>query len=748
MDGFAWTVIGSLAGVVAAAAAIVFGIIPLRRAGRRDRLASADYIQSYTERQDLPVAPARGSVAVGEVPRRAPAFQPRQDLMDRLGERGPGDPMVRAVTGMRGVGKTQLAAAYARSCIDAGWRLVAWVNAADSAQLLSGLAGIAAALRVGEPGADLEDLARTVRNRLETDGDRCLVVFDNATDLDAVARFVPAAGQCQVIITSSQLQTDRLGEPVTVGAFTKAEALAFLAQRTGRAAPEGALELAAELGFLPLALAQAAAVIAAQHLDYPAYLARLRAKPVKDMLKRPVGEPYPHGAAEAIVLALNTAADADPTGLCLRLINMIALLSPAGVPRVLLYAAGQQGLLLYSRKGTAAAPQVIDEALGRLASASLLTFSTDDATVAAHRLTMRVAVERQVRDKTQARDKTLAGNGLRLVALLLTVTKALPEPWQNRPAARDAIGQIMALHEHLALYLGSRDTVLTQGLLQLRGWALRCLIELGDSFTLAIDYGQALVADCERFMGDTHPDTMTYRSHLAFAYKQAGRLAEAISLFERTLADLKKLQGETHPDTLTARDNLAVAYQEAGGVAEAITLLERTLADRGQLLGENHPDSLHSRHNLASAYLQAGRPAEAIPLHERTLANFEQLLGETHPKTLTARSNLASAYQEAGRLTEAIPLFERTLADSEQFLGETHPGTLTARSNLAVAYQTAGRSAEAIPLLERTLADREQLLGESHPDTLLSRRNILAAILQGAYSARAEESQTQAEPEP
>ena len=42
----------------------------------------------------------------------------------------------------------------------------------------------------------------------------------------------------------------------------------------------GARQLAEELGFLPLALAQAAAVIAAQHLDYPAYLARLRAVPV------------------------------------------------------------------------------------------------------------------------------------------------------------------------------------------------------------------------------------------------------------------------------------------------------------------------------------------------------------------------------------------------------------------------------------------------------------------------------------
>ena len=233
------------------------------------------------------------------------------------------------------------------------------------------------------------------------------------------------------------------------------------------------------------------------------------------------GEPYPQGVGEAIVLALDAAATNDPTGLC-RGWHPGGNVVRVGVPRSLLYAAGQQGLLSSAGNEAAADPAIIDEALGRLAGASLLTSSLDGSAVAGHRLTMRVARERR------ARDGSITRFGVGTTELLSAVIDSLTEPWRNRVAARDAVQQIIALHEHLAPYLGEQEAAPPHSLLDLRGWAVWCLNDLGDSFTQAISHGQELVRDDERIRGDTHRQTMIFRNNLAFAYEAAGRLDEAI----------------------------------------------------------------------------------------------------------------------------------------------------------------------------------------------------------------------------
>jgi tetratricopeptide (TPR) repeat protein len=668
----------------------------------------------------------RGPVVVGDVPGQAAAFQAREGVLERLlaGGSEPGRSVVLAVTGMRGVGKTQVAAACARRCIDEKWRLVAWVGADTAATVMDGLAQVAAAVGVAQ-GATQQDTAMALRHWLEAHGERCLVVFDNAGDPGALRRYLPAAGEARVIVTSTSQTVAGLGTHIGVGVFSDAEALAYLRERTGLG-DGGARELAAELGNLPLALAQAAAVVKAEHhRDYATYLARLRAFPVAGYLTRTSGDPYPHGAAAAILLALRAVLRSDPCGLAGPLMNVIAWLAPAGVARDVLHTGHSVGVFnpgtdlasLSVELPADVAAAEIDAVLGRLADASLLTFSLDGTSVASHRLTLRV-----LRDQAR-HDGTVDASLDAAAALLAAAALELIPAWQHQRAARDLIQHVYVLHAHLRS-LQRVPFGVTRRMLGLRSWVLRSLHELADDPAQALAIGQALAADSQRLLGPDHPDTLAVLNNLAQAYTSAGRPAEAIEILERTSAARERVLGAGHPDILVARNNLAGAYRDAGRLPEAIALFERTLADSERLLGTDHPGTLMARNYLASAYRQAGRIAEAVALFERTLAGRVRVLGNDHPDTLFARSNLASVYQDAGRTAEAVALLERTLGDAERVLGADHPSTLTLRSNLASAYQGAGRVAEAVSLFERILADRERVLGDDHPDLVISRGNL------------------------
>jgi tetratricopeptide (TPR) repeat protein len=670
----------------------------------------------------LPREPS-GSLAVGAIPREPPGFQPRADLLAELDEATAGPLAPCSVSGVPGAGTTQLAAAYARAMLAQGGRLVAWVSARDRGSLLGGLAAVAdaAGLSGGGTGSGSADRGQLVRRWLEANGERCLLVFDDVSDPEAVRPFLPAGGAARVIVTSHR--GPDLGTSVKVEAFSAEEALALLAGRAGLADAAAAGPVAAELGHLPLALAPAAAVMAGRHLEPGTYLDELRALPAAPHL--PGDRDYPSAAAQAVRLSLDAARSADPTGLCAGVMDFISVLSGAGVRRDLLHSAGQLGAL----GGRRVAAGQVDDALEQAAGWSVLTFSLDGQVILVSRLVTQV-----IREGLAGR-RRLATVCRAAAAVLEARAEALGGS-PDRPAVRDVPEQVTALAE-AARPVSGTDEALTRALLRLRFLALYHLIELGDSAEQAITVGEPLTADLERMLGPGHHDTLNSRNSLAAAYQAADRPADAIALFEQTLVIRERFLGPEHPDTLTTQNNLAFGYQAAGRAGEARLLFELTLAARERMLGPGHPSTLISRGNLAAAYRDEGRTDDALRLFEQTLRGREAVLGAEHPDTVTSRVNLAAAYRGAGRVTDLIPLVEQILATRERLLGPGHPSTLAARNNLAAAYRETGRVTEAIPLFEQTLADCERLFGADHPRTLRVRKGL----------ARAQESAGRAGPD-
>jgi tetratricopeptide (TPR) repeat protein len=699
-------------------------------------VVTGDYPLIVTKRTERR-SPGQKSVVFGDIPKRPPAFQPRDALHDDLINAG-NIAVITTLAGARGIGKTHLAAAYARECIDAGWSLVAWIGAERSDQILVGLDQLSEVLGLKEEGDSPELAADRVRRWLErARNKKRLVVFDNASDPDSLSRWLPSAGSTRVVITSNQRSFDSVGTLIDVEAFTPAEARAYLLERTDLQDEAGAIALSEELGYLPLALAQASAVIRAQRLSYPDFLERLHKVNLDQCLIRQPGDSYPRGAAETVILALQQAEHRD--GLAEALLLLISVLSAAGVSRKLLYDAGINGALTFwpwGRKRSFSRAE-IDATLEKLVTASLVTFSMGGDAVIMHRLTQRVSRER-------ARKSSI------LPFVLFAATRfisgrsnATDLDWKRREDIEQLIQQISAVWDNANVQF-ARDSFrffspfgslnarskrrLEQGLLMLRIWSAD---KLRTTYNLsrAIKLGISVTSDCERILGPEHPKTLESRSNLANAYFDAGQLDEAIELTRQVLADRERVLGPEHPQTLAGRTNLAAAYRTAGRVSEAIDLDRQTIVEHERVFGLDNPQTLMSRGGLANAYYSAGQLDEAIKLHRQLLADRERVLGPDDPQTLGSRSNLALVLHRGRQFDEAINLYHQTIEDRERVLGRDHPDTLISRNNLAMVYQDADRLDEAIDLHRQVLADRERVLGPEHPHTLASHNNLATAYV-------------------
>ncbi|KAN0070700.1 hypothetical protein V8E54_010865 [Elaphomyces granulatus] len=207
---------------------------------------------------------------------------------------------------------------------------------------------------------------------------------------------------------------------------------------------------------------------------------------------------------------------------------------------------------------------------------------------------------------------------------------------------------------------------------------------------------------------------------MALAYERQGRWTEAEKLFVQVVQTMKTVLGPDHLDTLTSMNNLASTYLDQGRWTEAEKLHVQVMETRKTVLGPEHPDTLTSINNLAVNYGDQGRWTKAETLQMQVMQTRKTVLGPEHPSTLISMNSLAYTYRKQGRWTEAEKLQVQVIETSKTVLGPEHPDTLTSMNNLALTYWSQGRWTEAEKLQVQVLETRKTVLGPDHPDTLKS----------------------------
>ena len=651
--------------------------------------------------QSQPASPTR--IRFGSRPRVSAGFVKREgqdELFDAIFTRA--EPRT-VLTGMRGSGKTQLAAVVAARCEEECWPLVAWINAASREELVADLYELALRTGINAPkDIPQETIVRRLLDQLRSaDAADRLFVFDNVENLDDLKGIAPMGSGVRVIITTTRhLDWSSLGwSPLAVGVFDREQSISLLCQRTGDAHRDAAGQIAEALGDLPVAVAQAAATAKSGQYSLSNYLERLNIHPLESSISRLEGDDYPDAVGVALFMAYEQALEQlrathpQQERIAISLLDALSLLAASGVPT--------HWLLEFHDDS-----DPVRDTLSSLTSASILQESIDGNKTIIHRLQGQVYRETYLNNQEKF-DEARA----HATSILNEINVDRLENFeQQRQETRNLVEQIGAAtsQDHSHPLFSDPDFV------ALLATTIRNAADLGMP-QLALTLTDS-VTQAGKSLGPNQPHTLAARHNLACAYQDTGRLNEAITLHQQTLENLTGILGPDHPSTLASRNNLAYAYQAAGRLDEAIALYEQTLEDHTRILGPHHPNTLTSRNNLASAYDNAGRLDEAIALYEQTLEDRTRILGPHHPNTLTSRNNLAYAYQAAGRLDEAIALYEQTLEDRTRILGPDHPDTLISRHNLASAYRAAGRAEEAEKLFETPSGSEDEQDGTDNPD--------------------------------
>jgi hypothetical protein len=662
-----------------------------------------------------------------------------------------GGPLV--LTGMGGVGKSQIALEYAHRFMSQ-YDLVWWIQASDANSVRASLAeltqeigaapGAAGPNREGQgpgpgqgPGQGLQDDLRRGRQFPSW-----LLVFDDAETWESVQSFVPTSGVGHVLLTSRNPKWPDF-QVHDVGMLEPAESVALMARWLPGFSDADLLRVAERVGHLPMAEVSAAKWLATGLQSIDDYV-NAEAAPTDDTHQQHFVESYEHTYKD---LKRNFPAAA-------KLLDLCSFMSPDGIGLAVVQSKGMLAELAEldpRMEGSYRLLVLINELAGRsLAGTDPLT-----GTLKVHRLVQDLVRERMTEDE---RTRTRA-QALKVLAAMSPIDIERDNP-DNRKLLTE-----LDRHLEVAGAPESDDP-------DVQAWTVTQVRHrwFGDDFESAVELGDRILALWREKLGPEAMPVLRLESQVAPAYRNLGDFRAALRLSEHTAkgqreadrtgpyalitghgyaSDLRaagKFQdahdlnnstyyamvrafGDDHYETLNASNNLATSkfYMESG--TAALRQDQTTYETRRRVLTERHPLTWYSATNLGNYYREIWQ-LEASETHLAQARNkLVELSGQDSSHTLRALQGLGMTWMRQGMVRDALETLQDTHAGMQRQWGDNYPGTMSCRLALAAGLHAEGRSGDAAEYTREVLDRYVAVFGDDHPFTAVCRSNLALYLL-------------------
>ena len=638
-----------------------------------------------------------------------------------------------ALYGLGGIGKTQVALEYVFAN-QTYYEHIYWVSAATQAALVHGYQCIAR--RIGLKSAQRAVTIEFIPDVLQwfRRSEKWLLIIDNLDDIEVLdptklfskndlgnssisETLLPENGPTKhTIITTRSKYADWIpAAGLEIPMLTCEEAVDMLFTLTGVPLPQPgeqqvAQEIVKELGYLPLAIEQAAAYTAQMYdKSFSRFFRFYKTNRSKVHQWLPVGRRH---YSESIATTWKMSAEAvkDSSIDAANLLKFFAYLGPDFIS-VPFLKAGCDGVD-DDLKRIIVDEDLFDEALFTLKRFSFI--KREESPERGDVIGMHRLLQAFLQDETEL----YHSNASMISNVIRFFTHAFPEFLTNESRSQCRIYQeqiVEALGRIKITDISDSALVKDSALIRRRvGNFLREDGKYKDSERLL---SQA-VEIYKSLSGSQDPDKLTAMHALGLTYEALDKSADAVKILEEVLESQRKTLGEEHPDTLRTMHYLACSYRSNYRTKKAAEMQEKVLKARRKVLGQEHVETLMTMHQLGWTYGWLCRVKEAAKLQVKVLEARRRILGEEHPDTLAVMHSLSIQYNSLGRTQEAANIGEKVLGVRRRILGDDHPLTLHSMHNLAWSYNSLGNAERGVLLMQEAFERSKKVLGEEHRDTV------------------------------